>query len=111
MCCRTDLEECTKGYKYCTTNLKQDIYKVITCPIMDTCPKGQVVVAHDTYDTIIEIERRWSYFERASFCKLVFTRKDESINGKITIEVEHAENVNIYIYLQPNNFNNSKYGT
>ena len=89
MCCKTDIEQCTKGFKYCTTKLTQNIYRVLTCP-MDSCPSGSIVTEHEAINTTKVATRSWSYFEPASFCKMIFKAKS-TINGKITVEIQRAD--------------------
>ena len=89
MCCKENLESCTKGFKYCTTKLTQNIYRVLTCP-MDSCPEGSVYVEHDSINKTKVSTRSFGYFEPASFCKIVFTAKS-TLNGKMTVEINRAD--------------------
>jgi hypothetical protein len=110
-CCTGEqsYKDCQGRYEYCSTGLKKDHYKWLTCP-MYNCPAGHSVHEHNSFGEIQYISRKWGVFDNGANCKTVI-KGNKKLNGKINVEIQQVTNVNLYIYLQPNHFSSQKYGT
>ena len=53
---------------------------------------------------------KWGWFETAFNCKIAITGAN-SMNGKLTVEILNVDDATLYIYLQPNNFNEEEMKT
>lgn len=67
-------------------------------------------VTHRSFSKVEYTNTKWGWFETAFNCKVAITGAP-SMNGKLTVEIQNVDDATLYIYLQPNNFNEEEMKT
>ena len=61
---------------------------------------------HSEYDKPKVFSKRWGFFDYGYNCKMRF-RANKRLNGKLRVEVESINDARAFVYLMPNEFNES----
>ncbi len=108
ICCAN--EECRSKFKYCSHNLSQNKYRMLTCPAYK-CPDGPFVDTHTKMGETKEATREWGRNNIGFNCKYIIRADSEKLNGKIVIDIVRTEESHLYVYLLPNTFDEHRYHT
>jgi len=78
------LKKCTSKFRYCTTNVKQSVYKVFTCPPYE-CPGGTAYRhEHSELNTPVYTKKDWDWMQNAYNCKIAISASSK-LNGKLIV--------------------------